>query len=82
MPMAKCPRIPCVKLKIGQNHEICQIYKKHMENNKIQQYNVTRGLIGPRVLRMKTDNKDGKNNENVSTETVQSHEELLKRAVD
>ena len=80
--MAKCPRNPYTERKIGQNHEICPIYKKHMENKKIQQYNVTRGLIGPRVLRMKTDNKDGKNNENVSTETVQSHEELLKRAVD
>ena len=80
--MAKCPRFLVMDSKFGQNHENCPIYKKHMENKKIQQYNVTRGLIGPRVLRMKTDNKDGKNNENVSTETVQSNEELLEGAVD
>ena len=74
-----------------------------MENNKIQQYNVTRNPFGFRVflhtaLRMliygsitksraqdayeKLIIKDGKINENVSTETVQGYEKLLKRAVD
>ena len=52
--MAKCPRNPCVKPKIGQNHEICPSDKKHMENKEIQQYNVTRGPMRLRVLRMKT----------------------------
>lgn len=40
--MAKCPRNPYVKPKIGQNNENCPGYKKHMENQKIQQYNVKR----------------------------------------
>ena len=51
--MAKCPRFSALNPKIGQNHEICPIYKKHMENQNIQQYNVTRGPIGLRILRMK-----------------------------
>ena len=58
--MAKCPRFLVENTKNGQNHENYSIYEKHMENKKIQQYNVTRGLMRLRVLRMKTKTRMGK----------------------
>jgi len=51
--MAKCPRFLAEDTKNGQNHENCLSYKKHMENKKMQQYNVTRGHMRLRVLCMK-----------------------------
>ena len=55
--------------------------QKGIENRGIQQYNVKRNPLGFRFVYEKLKNKDGKNNENVSAETVQGYEELLERAV-
>lgn len=56
--------------------------QKGIENRGIQQYNVKRNPSGFRFAYEKLIIKDGKINENVSTETVQGYEELLEGAVD